>query len=94
MNKRTIIHAGFTLEYEQDNNGTNIELRLDGIEGWLLCYGANDHMTLKEICEEQLDELWRYMNAAPDADDFYNNYDLRTIRQFIEALEQIVKEEG
>ena len=97
MNKRTILHAEFTLEYERTANGTNIELRLTHplveYEDWL-CYGAEEDMTLREICEEQLDELWRYMNAAPNADDFYDNFDLKTIRKFIEALEQIVKEEG
>ena len=97
MNKRTILHAEFTLEYERTANGTSIELRLTHplveYEDWL-CYGSDEDMTLKEICEEQLDELWRYMNAAPNADDFYDNFDLKTIRKFIEALEQIVKEEG
>lgn len=97
MNKRTILHAEFTLEYERTVSGTSICLRLTyppvEYEDWL-CYGAEEDMTLKEICEEQLDELWRHMNAAPNADDFYDNFDLRTIRKFIEALEQIVKEEG
>ena len=97
MNKRTILHAEFTLEYERTVSGTSICLRLTHppveYEDWL-CYGSDEDMTLREICKEQLDELWKFMHAAPNADDFYDNFDLRTIHQFIKALTQIVEEEG
>lgn len=90
MNKSFIRRDNMEIEYEKNGNGTTLELRNDA--DWMV-YGTDEKLDLDEIAEEQLDDVKKYLNDEPNADNYYDRYDREFLKDVVDALNEIIEEE-
>lgn len=98
MNKRTIVHRDYTIEYERTPDRTGITIwyykaTYSDAYDESLSYGTDKEMTLHDICRELLEEIRKYQRADPDADIYYRNYSNHTLYCFIDVLKEMINEE-
>lgn len=85
MNKRKILHREYTIEYERTADRTEIQISLPN-NGEVLVYGADEDLTLHNICVELLADI-------ATGDSYYEQYDGETMDGFVNALKQTIEEE-
>ena len=86
MNKRKILHREYTIEYERTADRTEIQISLPN-NGEVLVYGADEDLSLHNICVELLADI-------ATGDSYYEQYyDGETMDGFINALRQTIEEE-
>jgi len=85
MNKRKILHREYTIEYERTADRTEIQISLPN-NGEVLVYGADEDLTLHNICVELLADI-------ATGDSYYEQYDGETMDSFVNALKQTIEEE-
>lgn len=85
MNKRKILHRDYTIEYERTADRTEIQISMPN-NGEVLVYGADEDLTLHNICVELLADI-------ATVDSYYEQYDGETMDGFVNALKQTIEEE-
>lgn len=85
MNKRKILYREYTIEYERTADRTEIQISLPN-NGEVLVYGADEDLTLHNICVELLADI-------ATGDSYYEQYDGETMDSFVNALKQTIEEE-
>ena len=98
MNKRTILHRDYTIEYERNPERTGVTIWYVGspyLEAFdeSLSYGTDKDMTLHDICAELLEEIRKFQRTEPDADYYYAEYTDVALGCFIGALRETIEEE-
>lgn len=85
MNKRKILHREYTIEYERTADRTEIQISLPN-NSEVLVYGADEDLTLHNICVELLADI-------ATGDSYYEQYDGEAMDGFVNALKQTIEEE-
>lgn len=85
MNKRKILHREYTIEYERTADRTEIQIGLPD-NGEVLVYGADEDLSLHNICVELLADI-------ATGDSYYEQYDGEVMDGFVNALKQTIEEE-
>lgn len=85
MNKRKILHRDYTMEYERTADRTEIQISLPN-NGEVLVYGADEDLTLHNICVELLADI-------ATGDSYYEQYDGEVMDGFVNALKRTIEEE-